>query len=388
MLCNYCGTELEKNAKFCRECGRSVIGEGVRLSCRDCGAPLIPDGKEPMLTCPYCGGKQLVREDAEVVRAKADVEQNRRREEAKDAEKAEKASLRNRYWHSFLRHFTGILIIVCLFFAIDMLMVENGSYSAALFIGVGLAVLSWLFGMQILPDRGGHLKKVFLTMACLCAVIVGLAQLDSIDMPRHDKWPSGGIARVVPEPQAKVGSLKIENNDLYDFIVAIRGIKREDSEAYLALCKENGFTLEPETEISGSEYKAYNAEGYKLDLIYWPGEKTLDLHVRAPIELTVFSWPSMGAVANWPAPATDSGKIEVQRNDRFDAILGKMDRDTFNTYVEEWIAAGFNLSYARYESKYEASNRAGSTVALEYIGNDMVRIEVKVSSSDTNRYSK
>lgn len=388
MLCNYCGTEMDENAKFCRECGRSVIGEGVRLSCRDCGAPLVPDGKEPTLTCPYCGGKELVREDAEVVKAKAAVEQIRRREEAKDAKKEEKASLRDRYWHSFLRHFTVILVIVCLFFALDMLMVENGSYSAALFIATGLGVISWLFGMQLLPDRGGHMKKVFLSMACLCAAVVGLAQLDTVDLPRHDNWPTKGIAQVIPEPQVKVGSLKIEKNDLYDFVVAIRGIKRQDSEAYLAQCKESGFTLDAVSEVSGHEYRAYNAEGYRLDLSYWSSDKSLDLHVTAPIELTVFTWPPMGAVSKWPAPETDSGKVESQRADRFKAILGKMDRDAFNAYVEEWIAAGFDRSYARYEYKYEANNHAGSTVALEYIGNDMVRIEVKVSSSDINRYSK
>lgn len=50
--CPYCGAKMEKNQKYCSECGKKVV-----ISCKKCGATL----KEGQKFCPECGAAQIAK---------------------------------------------------------------------------------------------------------------------------------------------------------------------------------------------------------------------------------------------------------------------------------------------------------------------------------------
>jgi len=51
--CPTCGTQLKKEAKFCNQCGGTIITSGGNTKCRICGSALLPGSK----FCDSCGNK-------------------------------------------------------------------------------------------------------------------------------------------------------------------------------------------------------------------------------------------------------------------------------------------------------------------------------------------
>lgn len=70
MYCSNCGKEISEGANFCSNCG-FPINESKEvvtkvMTCKTCGGQLKIDGDEPVLSCPYCGSKELIIEDKDV----------------------------------------------------------------------------------------------------------------------------------------------------------------------------------------------------------------------------------------------------------------------------------------------------------------------------------
>lgn len=70
MYCSNCGKEISEGSNFCSNCGfpinesKEVITKV--MTCKACGGQLKLDGNEPVLSCPYCGSKELIIEDKDV----------------------------------------------------------------------------------------------------------------------------------------------------------------------------------------------------------------------------------------------------------------------------------------------------------------------------------
>jgi len=98
-------------------------------------------------------------------------------------------------------------------------------------------------------------------------------------------WPDTNIASLIPQPKSLNGY--IENSDNTDFSAYIYNFSEDDFKEYQNKCKikSHGFNLFQVRE--NNSYKAYDWEGYYLDLSYDSKKQMLKLHVLEPEEVRV-----------------------------------------------------------------------------------------------------
>ena len=71
MYCVNCGNKVDENAKFCSNCGIRVSEQKnalltKQLRCRNCNGAMIVDEEQPVMSCPYCGSRELILENDKV----------------------------------------------------------------------------------------------------------------------------------------------------------------------------------------------------------------------------------------------------------------------------------------------------------------------------------
>ena len=66
-------------------------------------------------------------------------------------------------------------------------------------------------------------------------------------------------------------------------------VSEDQALEYINLCKDCGFTIEKDD--SGTAYSAFNADGYKIKILYFDSLHKLDVTLYDSIKLGVFRWP-------------------------------------------------------------------------------------------------
>lgn len=99
----------------------------------------------------------------------------------------------------------------------------------------------------------------------------------TVELPRL-MWPQNELAELIPIPSSQFGEVELSIKDQISILVM--QTSGEDYYAYVTNCAENGFN---NVEIeSTTEYKATNADGYRLALSY-DGENEMRIVVRQPL---------------------------------------------------------------------------------------------------------
>ena len=221
--------------------------------------------------------------------------------------------------------------------------------------------------------RGGCMSKllkvaVVLVVACAAIWFFFLR-------PPELTWPKTGLATMLPTPEKMRGEIRENSDD--SFLVRLEGISQDDYWVYLEACKEAGYTVDAQQDLSDS-YEAYSEDGYALKLTLW-GNDSLSVSLEAPEEMGALVWPTSGPGALVPAPESTVGKVVRDSAVSFEALVGETDRDGFAAYCDAVAAAGFAEDYRRDDSSYSAENLAGDRVSLDYEGFDTVRVRVNLA---------
>lgn len=82
MYCPNCGAQNEDSSKFCTSCGAQIVSQKkpsanpsptqsqesrkMQLRCKACGGTLEVDRNSNVLSCPFCGSKELIAESDKV----------------------------------------------------------------------------------------------------------------------------------------------------------------------------------------------------------------------------------------------------------------------------------------------------------------------------------
>lgn len=190
-------------------------------------------------------------------------------------------------------------------------------------------------------------------------------------------WPTGELAQMLPKMDRKCESV-FESKDSLDIRVGDRASK-SDYDAYVASCKEKGFTYEAE---EGSEdYRAFNSEGYLLELSFADyGEGKISISLDAPKAAGDLAWPKSGLAALLPDPDKSKGSVKIDSASQFSAYVGDVTREEFDAYVDKCIDLGFSVEYSRYDDVYEAEDASGNSLWLEYLG--FATMQVCLDASD------
>lgn len=195
MFCDRCGSEMNSAAIYCPKCGKKRIQENsvvtVKLKCNECGGIMSVDGDRSVLSCPYCGSKEMLREsDAvaieriksqtqkeialaqmyhsdEVEFKKCDIEERRFAIEQKRFEMEEKNKLEEehkRYKKSWSSKILLAYMFLCLISTISA--IDDFSILAGL-VGITQIILfsmSWLKGMGYMREKRLGERVLFATI--------------------------------------------------------------------------------------------------------------------------------------------------------------------------------------------------------------------------------
>ena len=190
-------------------------------------------------------------------------------------------------------------------------------------------------------------------------------------------WPTSGIATLLPQPESANGSISSNTDSAFD--ATIRKTNAAAYSDYVAACKEKGFDLDASS--TSSKYTAYTDDGYLLTLSFDSSDELMGITVESPMKMSEIAWPTTGLGALVPAPASTKGAIKDDSATHFEAFVGGMTKEAFDTYVESCSAAGFNVDYKRtnsdYYNTYRAENAEGDKVELTYKGGNIVEVDVQ-----------
>lgn len=434
MNCKYCGTELPEGAAFCTECGKKTGNTAIRLRCSECGAPLHPEGKGKTLVCPYCGSRKILKENDGLIRSQLrarrareylreqqkqeekrlqraeNAERDRLKNEEKQkqqAEAAERERQRNeerqkqrtlilarnqrkqeeKYRQKHLgearrKEFAGngmAIAIVATFaftlaiFAAALNYKDRAAVVAA--IQVGLMVVAVLMGIQKIPTKYAKTWIAPTMVAFMLAMpYFAFWTASEATPPRHDPWPTEGIAAYLPVPESTGKECRVYLFSTEELNIQI---KTEDSTAilkYIEQCKEAGFTVDPFDR--NSTYKAFNEDEYELEVKYESLIDIMQIHLTAPVELSEITWRDYSPYTLVPKPEFSEGRIESERGDRLEVIVNDYDRNAFNAYVDQCLKAGYDKDYSRNIDVFNGESENGFKLQVEYLGLDRMSILV------------
>ena len=196
------------------------------------------------------------------------------------------------------------------------------------------------------------------------------------------EWSKIKLCTQLPEPPSSKGSLYENSNE--KFGVSLNNVSDRQYDDYLDACVSKGFTVD--ANKSSYSYKAYNADGYSLDMSHI-GD-SLSITLKAPMKFDSITWPSSTVGKMLPTPKSTIGKFSYEHDDSFFVYVGETDKTDYNQYVSDCSANGFNIAYDKKDTYYRADNADGYHISLEYEGNNIMTVEIKAPKSESTSTSE
>lgn len=181
------------------------------------------------------------------------------------------------------------------------------------------------------------------------------------------------LSNIIPEVKGTV-DYTYENTEEKMWI-DFNSVDDNQYKDYITACKDRGFTVEEESD--SYKFEAFNADGYKLELTHFSGDDSLGVILKAPMEMDEIIFPIGQAGNAVPKPKSTVGKIDYERDDRFSLYLGNTPKADYNEYVTACIDKGFTVGYRKDDKFYYAYNADGWYVSLEYVGFNVMSIDVR-----------
>lgn len=228
------------------------------------------------------------------------------------------------------------------------------------------------------PKKPIYKKWWFYVIAAVALIAIISAISGGKGKGEKIEWSKIELRDQLPEPPSNRGTL-FENSD-EEFWVSLDGVSDDQYNDYLDACVDKGFTVD--ADKSSYSYKAYNADGYSLDMSHI-GDG-LSITLKAPMKFGSITWPSSTVGNMLPAPKSTTGKFSYEHDDSFFVYVGETSKADYDQYVADCSANGFNIDYDKGDTYYRADNADGYHISLKYEGNNIMAIEIKASkNSDT-----
>lgn len=218
-------------------------------------------------------------------------------------------------------------------------------------------------------------------------VIIGIALISIIGAVASGKktekikWNEMVLSAQLPEPAANKG--KIHENTSETLDIEVENISGSQYADYVAASKEKGFTTDAKS--TSYSYRAYNFDGYCLNLTYNDSLKSLSIKLQKPMEMSEISWPASNAGNQLPVPESTVGKFSYEHDDDFYVYIGNTSKESYNNYVKACSEKGFTVDYDKGDDYYRAKNSEGWSVSIKYEGFNIMSIDIdKPSGSSTD----
>lgn len=334
--------------------------------------------------CEYCGRQQALSEAArkyvkQMERDERKKEAAKRQEEAEaraeaTRERTEEDQKINQFKNSALSKFIVVFFVICV-----LMFFYTLSERQYILVGITLAqvilfAVSWLMGMGIVKEKRANTRA--LTAAIGFLLILAFMRFTGskpvVNTSVKYSWPSAGISGEIPKPSSEYGKITLDYDDT--FSMDVYKMTPDDFANYLAECENGGFTVDESK--SASYFKAYNADGYSLDLSYSESDSDLYISLDAPKAVGTFAWPQSDLASLMPVPASTTGSISWDSSDGFMIYVGDTTKDEYKAYVDECISKGFSVDYQRGDDYFYADNADGDHACVSYEGYKTMSIRV------------
>lgn len=186
------------------------------------------------------------------------------------------------------------------------------------------------------------------------------------------KWDDIVLGKVIPEPETNLGEI-ISNSENRLSLYA-HNTDTTQYETYVDKCKEKGFTTD--VEYANRTFKAFNTEGYKLELRYTESEKKMSISLDAPKKFGTFEWVENEYTKLIPKPESNIGEIKKNDEKGFILYVAQMNKDKFKEYTKLCLDKGFKTEPFESEKSYTVKNEEGYKLHINYEGNNVVKIEI------------
>lgn len=296
--CKKCGTDIPENVKFCPECGANASGSStsgsIIMKCKQCNGTLTMEKEGDILSCPYCGSKELLLDSDSVAIEKIRQQTEFKKWEREDFKETQKRNEQQEHKYKFGAF--GVISIICaVFFGIMALtrflnVVDAWGVFAGIVALIGFLafVTSVMFRRGIIKSDKSYLATVLMIGGFLLFIpfFILNAQIghshaehsSSEQEIKEFKWPDNGLAAMLPTPKSTYGEIITDNAE--SLWIKVAKTSQSEFEEYISQCKEKGFT--ENYDRSSSSYKAENKEKYSLDLFFYNNEMRINLDKPAP----------------------------------------------------------------------------------------------------------
>lgn len=225
------------------------------------------------------------------------------------------------------------------------------------------------------PKKPIYKKWWFYVIAAVALIAIISAISGGKGKGEKIEWSKIELRDQLPEPPSNRGTL-FENSD-EEFWVSLDGVSDDQYNDYLDACVDKGFTVD--AAKSSYSYKAYNADGYSLDMSHI-GDG-LSITLKAPMKFGSITWPSSTVGNMLPAPKSTTGKFSYEHDDSFFVYVSETSKADYDQYVADCSANGFNIDYDKGDTYYRADNADGYHISLKYEGNNIMAVEIKASKN-------
>ena len=225
------------------------------------------------------------------------------------------------------------------------------------------------------PKKPIYKKWWFYVIAAIALIAIISAISGGKGKGEKIEWSKIELRDQLPEPPSNRGTL-FENSD-EEFWVSLDGVSDDQYNDYLDACVDKGFTVD--ADKSSYSYKAYNADGYSLDMSHI-GDG-LSITLKAPMKFGSITWPSSTVGNMLPAPKSTTGKFSYEHDDSFFVYVSETSKADYDQYVADCSANGFNIDYDKGDTYYRADNADGYHISLKYEGNNIMAVEIKASKN-------
>lgn len=186
-------------------------------------------------------------------------------------------------------------------------------------------------------------------------------------------WEAHSISRALPKPSSGYGSFEAEYDGGYTEVI-IGNVSPSDHSAYLAQCKDMGYTIEAVS--NEKSYNAYNPDGYELELSYNSGNKEMKIVLHFPMEFEQIDFPSTGIGSLLPVPKSLSGSVRMMSEWYYSVYIDNMSRADVNEYVDSCMQSGFSKNIHRYDNSFWAENSKDVSIEVLYEGNNVMYVQI------------
>lgn len=242
-------------------------------------------------------------------------------------------------------------------------------------------------GTKICPSCGAKNKKPFYQKwwFILVIIIAIMAALGSCGGGGEKiTWEDLILGEQLPEPASNKGRIVVDSED--SLSVSVEKITKDDYKDYVEACEEFGYTVESKKDENS--FKAFNEEGYSLDLWYMESSEELNISLDAPIEMGSYTWPNNNLGKLIPVPESTVGKMSWEYDNSFLLSVGETSEEDFADYVNACSDAGFVVDYEKGDTYYRAYDEAGNYISLTYEGNNVMTIQAKEPNEEEEETEK